>query len=46
MEELEIKAHACKRSEEMSINELQKLKDKYAKSEHLYEKVCSNVFRF
>uniref|UniRef100_A0A1I8P0P3 Uncharacterized protein n=1 Tax=Stomoxys calcitrans TaxID=35570 RepID=A0A1I8P0P3_STOCA len=38
MEELEIKAHACKRSEEMAINELQKLKDKYAKSEHLYEK--------
>ncbi|XP_075162278.1 centriole duplication and spindle assembly protein centrobin [Haematobia irritans] len=38
MEELEIKAHACKRSEEMAINELQKLKDKYAKSEHMYEK--------
>lgn len=39
MEELEIQVHACKRSEEMSLNELQKLRDKYAKSEHLYEKV-------
>ncbi|XP_061392772.1 putative leucine-rich repeat-containing protein DDB_G0290503 [Musca vetustissima] len=39
MEELEIQVHACKRSEEMSLNELQKLRDKYAKSEHLYEKI-------
>ncbi|XP_037811729.1 paramyosin [Lucilia sericata] len=38
MEDLEIKAHACKRSEELAINELHKLRDKYAKSEHLYEK--------
>lgn len=39
IEELEIKAHACKRSEELAINELHKLRDKYAKSEHLYEKL-------
>ncbi|KAM7355624.1 centriole duplication and spindle assembly protein centrobin isoform 2-T2 [Cochliomyia hominivorax] len=39
VEELEIKAHACKRSEELAINELHKLRDKYAKSEHLYEKM-------
>lgn len=39
IDELEIKNHACKRSEELALNELQKIKDKYAKSEHLYEKV-------
>ncbi|XP_073836847.1 centriole duplication and spindle assembly protein centrobin isoform X2 [Musca autumnalis] len=39
MEELEIQVNACKRSEEMTLNELQKLRDKYAKSEHLYEKI-------
>ncbi|KAL9910665.1 centriole duplication and spindle assembly protein centrobin isoform 2-T2 [Glossina fuscipes fuscipes] len=38
IEELEIKIHACQRSEELAINELHKIKDKYAKSEHLYEK--------
>ncbi|XP_065359184.1 CAP-Gly domain-containing linker protein 1 [Calliphora vicina] len=38
IEDLEIKAHACKRSEELAINELHKLRDKFAKSEHLYEK--------
>lgn len=41
IEELEIKIHACQRSEELAINELHKIKDKYAKSEHLYEKVRS-----
>uniref|UniRef100_A0A1A9W7K8 Uncharacterized protein n=1 Tax=Glossina brevipalpis TaxID=37001 RepID=A0A1A9W7K8_9MUSC len=38
IEELEIKIHACQRSEELAINELHKIKDKYAKSEHLYDK--------
>ncbi|CAD7002916.1 unnamed protein product [Ceratitis capitata] len=39
IEELEIKIHGCKRSEEFAINELSKFKDKLVKVDYLNEKL-------
>ncbi|XP_011208957.2 myosin-10 [Bactrocera dorsalis] len=39
IEELELKIHGCKRSEEFAINELNKFKDKLVKVDYLNEKL-------
>ncbi|XP_018787845.1 PREDICTED: DNA repair protein RAD50 [Bactrocera latifrons] len=39
IEELEVKIHGCKRSEEFAINELNKFKDKLVKVDYLNEKL-------